>query len=321
MFPQNIQRQVVQSAQQSAASDARNVFYRERDAIYQALAKGENPYGSYENAVNSIYNTYGRNSGVSYNEVQGIIKEAYDAAQAPAATTGGYAGGYATPQYNLRDKINALNELYNVIYQDLASMTQEQRKKIEEGYGQQAKTQQTQYEQTARALPLQYGAMGVGDSSYYAKAAGTASDLYNQALQDIQTQKESKLGELGRAYETQRSAFQAGQSALGGLPQYGSQADVTALEQQLGSLAQQRAGLGTQASYMGALQNIAPAPTTSVSQLETKLQELSGQSIPSFAKQTIAKGNIQQAGLAPEQQQYYTDYFQKLLQGSQSQGA
>lgn len=231
------------------------------------------------------------------------------------------SGGYVAPQFNLTDKINALNELYNVIYQDLASMTQEQRKKIEEGYGQQAKTQQTQYEQTARALPLQYGAMGVGDSSYYAKAAGTASDLYNQALQDIQTQKEAKLGELGRAYETQRSAFQAGQSQLGGLPRYGSQADVTALEQQLGSLAQQRAGLGTQASYMGALQNIAPTPTTSGAQLETKLKELTSQSIPSFAKQTIAAGQIKQSGLAPEQQQYYTDYFQKLLQGSQSQGA
>lgn len=239
------------------------------------------------------------------------------ATETPAAT----GGGYVAPQFNLTDKINALNELYNVIYQDLASMTQEQRKKIEEGYGQQAKTQQTQYEQTARALPLQYGAMGVGDSSYYAKAAGTASDLYNQALQDIQTQKEAKLGELGRAYETQRSAFQAGQSQLGGLPRYGSQADVTALEQQLGSLAQQRAGLGTQASYMGALQNIAPTPTTSGAQLETKLKELTGQSIPSFAKQTIAAGQIKQSGLAPEQQQYYTDYFQKLLQGSQSQGA
>ena len=151
--------------------------------------------------------------------------------------------------------------------------------------------------------------------------AKQASDAYNQALQDIQTQKESKLGELGRAYETQRSAFQAGQSQLGGLPRYGSQADVTALEQQLGSLSQQRAGLGTQASYMGALQNIAPTPTTSGAQLETKLKELTGQSIPSFAKQTIAAGNIKQSGLAPEQQQYYTDYFQKLLQGSQSQGA
>jgi hypothetical protein len=286
-----------------------------------------NPISPLTKKAQSIYGAPASSNILDLENIyKNIIAENYTAPETSIAATQQAAtapsgGGYVAPQFNLTDKINALNELYNVIYQDLASMTQEQRKKIEEGYGQQAKTQQTQYEQTARALPLQYGAMGVGDSSYYAKAAGTASDLYNQALQDIQTQKESKLGELGRAYETQRSAFQAGQSQLGGLPRYGSQADVTALEQQLGSLSQQRAGLGTQASYMGALQNIAPTPTTSGAQLETKLKELTGQSIPSFAKQTIAAGQIKQSGLAPEQQQYYTDYFQKLLQGSQSQGA
>lgn len=289
--------------------DAKNAtFYRERDAIYEALKRGENPYGGYQNAVDSIYNTYGRDSGVSYQEVQGIIKEAFDAAQAPI--TGGYTAAAAAPQFNLTDKINALNELYNLIYQDLGTMTQEQRKQIEEGFGRQAQTAQTQYEQTARQLPLQYGAQGIGDSSYYAKAAGTASDLYGQAIKDIQTSKESKLGELGRAYETQRTGLQASQAQLGGLPRYGTQADVSALESQLSNLSQQRAGLGTQAGYLGALQNIAPTPTTSGGQLETKLQELSAQSIPSFAKQTIGKGYIQQSG---QDQAYYTDYFDKLL--------
>ena len=235
----------------------------------------------------------------------------------PNAQAANVGSGSFTPMFRLTDKINALNDLYNLIYQDLSTMTKEQRDLIEKGYAQQGQTAQTQYETTARALPLQYGAMGVGDSSYYAKAAGSASDLYNQAIQDIQTQKESKLGELGRAYETQRAALQAGQSQLGGLPQYGTKADVTALESQLGSLAQQRAGLGTQAGYRGALQNIAPAPTSTGAQLETKLQELSSQSIPSFAKQTIGKGQIQQAGLSPEQQTYYTDYFDKLLKQQQ----
>lgn len=285
-----------------------------RGAIDNYIANIAGQYGPEQ--VNDIAQALSANTaGVSFQELQAKLAE-NAAQQAPTA-----AGGYAAPQFSLTDKISALNDLYNLIYQDLGTMTQEQRKKIEEGYGQQAQTQQTQYEQTARQLPLQYGAMGVGDSSYYAKAAGTASDLYNQAIKDIQTQKESKLGELGRAYETQKAAFQAGQSALGGLPQYGTQADVSALQQQIGSLAQQRAGLGTQASYMGALQNIAPTPTISTGQLETKLKELTGQSIPSFAKQTIGEGQIKQAGLTPEQQSYYTDYFQKLLQGSQSQGA
>jgi hypothetical protein len=285
-----------------------------RGAIDNYIASIAGQYGPEQ--VNAIAQALSANTaGVSFQELQARLADNV----AQQATIG--AGGYAAPQISLTDKISALNDLYNLIYQDLGTMTQEQRKKIEEGYGQQAQTAQTGYEQTARQLPLQYGAMGVGDSSYYAKAAGTASDLYNQALKDIQTQKESKLGELGKAYQTQMGSLQAAQSQLGGLPQYGSQADVAALEQQLGSLAQQRAGLGTQASYMGALQNIAPTPTISTGQLETKLKELTGQSIPSFAKQTIGEGQIKQAGLNPEQQSYYTDYFQKLLQGSQSQGA
>lgn len=303
----------------------RPLYNNELKAILsQIQTEGGLPY---ETAVANLVSKYG--GAISPQEIGDTLYGIYrDVLGAPAARYYGVApsdstaaGGYAAPQFSLTDKINALNDLYNLIYQDLGTMTKEQRKKIEEGYGQQAQTQQTQYEQTARQLPLQYGAMGVGDSSYYAKAAGTASDLYDQAIKQIQQEKETKLGELGRAYETQKAAFQAGQSALGGLPQYGTQADVSALQQQIGSLTQQRAGLGTQASYMGALQNIAPTPTMSTGQLETKLKELTGQSIPSFAKQTIGEGQIKQAGLTPEQQSYYTDYFQKLLQGSQSQGA
>lgn len=280
----------------------------------------------YETAVANLVSKYG--GVISPQEIgdtlYGIYSDVLGAPQARyygVAPSGTAGAGMAARQFNLKDKINALNELYNVIYQDLASMTQEQRKKIEEGYGRQAETAQTGYEQTAKILPQQYGSQGIRYSSYYENAAKQASDAYNQAIQDIQAAKESKLGELGRTYETQRASLQAGQSALGGLPQYGSQADVAALEQQLGSLAQQRAGMGTQGSYLSALQNIAPAPTTSATQLEAKLKELTGQSIPSFAKQTIGAGQIKQSGLAPEQQQYYTDYFQKLLQGSQSQGA
>lgn len=276
-----------------------------RGAIDNYIASIAGQYGPEQ--VNAIAQALSANTaGVSFQELQSRL--AQNVAQ-PATVAGG-GGGYAAPQFNLTDKINALNELYNLIYQDLGTMTQEQRKQIEEGFGRQAQTAQTQYEQTARQLPLQYGAMGVGDSSYYAKAAGSASDLYQQAAKDIQSAKESKLGELGRAYETQRAGLQASQAQLGGLPRYGTQADVSALESQLSNLSQQRAGLGTQAGYLGALQNIAPTPTTSGGQLETKLQELSAQSIPSFAKQTIAKGYIQQSG---QDQAYYTDYFDKLL--------
>lgn len=81
--------------------EAKNaIFYRERDKVYDAIKRGENPYGGYENAVNSIYNTYGRNSGVSYQEAQGIIKEAFDAANTNQNTGGGSSSyGYGQPDY------------------------------------------------------------------------------------------------------------------------------------------------------------------------------------------------------------------------------
>lgn len=71
---------------------ARDVFYRERNAIAAALQSGKNPYGGQQNAINSIYNTYGRNSGVSYQEVAGIIGEAYPGAARPSGGGGGGGG-------------------------------------------------------------------------------------------------------------------------------------------------------------------------------------------------------------------------------------
>ena len=132
--------------------------YTSRGAIDSWIASNA---GQYTHAqINDIAQALSANTaGVSFQELQARLAE--NAAPGAAADTSSLTGG--APQFNLADKINALNELYNVIYQDLGTMTQEQRKKIEEGYGQQAKGQQTQYEQTARALPLQYGAMGVGD--------------------------------------------------------------------------------------------------------------------------------------------------------------
>ena len=273
----------------------------------QAIKQGASPEEVAQQFANNPY-------GVSYQEILGNVNSA--AAGVSKGTTG---GGSYTPSYNLSDKINALNQMYNLLYQDLGTMTQEQRGKIEQGYGQQAQTTQTGYEQTARALPLQYGAQGVGDSSYYAKAAGTASDLYNQAIKSIQSEKEQKLADLGKLYQQQMSGLQSAQAQLGNVPQYGSAQEAAALESQISNLSQQRTGLGTQAGYMGALNQIAPSAGTSPAKLQEQLSQLATSSIPSFAKQTIGEGLIGQSG---QDKQYYTDYFQKLQQqGTPSQGA
>jgi hypothetical protein len=300
--------------------DPRNTFYRERNAIYEALARGENPYGGLENAINSIYNTYGRDSGVSYQEVAGIIGEAFNAA-APQQTTGGGGGARAaavpTVTADLSGKINALNDMYNVIYQDLGNLAKEKRGNIEKSLGTQRSNLETAFQDTATQLPGQYNAQGIGQSSYYAKAAGKAQDVYNQNVKAIQDEQDQKLADLGQWYQSTMGQYQGQQAAVGATPRSvtGTQADVqgvqSGLDTRLNELGQARTGLQSQGQNIAGLASIAPSQNTGADQLKKMLGELATSSIPDFAKQTIAKGKIQQSG---QDQTFYTDYFDKLKQ-------
>ena len=322
-----------------AQERVRRNLYAERDKISQALQRGENPYGGFDNAVNSLYGRLAGRTGVSYEEARRILGEAYTSAgpgvqaagraaniDAVGGTAGG-GGGYYTPTVtaNLSDRINALNQMYDLIYRDLADLTQSRRGELEKSYGEQQKGLTGQYEETARALPQQYGAAGIRNSSYYENAAQRASDAYTQSLTQMEQDKQSKLGELGKFYETTMGQFQAGQQGVARTPQTitGTQADVQAaqsqLDQALQGLAGQRSGLKTNQQYVQSLQGIAPSQNTGADQLKKMLGDLAVSSIPEFAKQTIAKGKIQQSG---QDQAFYTDYFDKLQQQQgQSLGA
>ena len=297
----------------------RDNFYRERDAIYQALARGENPYGGLENAINSIYNTYGRDSGVSYQEVAGIIGEAFNAAAPQQTTTraGGGAAAAPTVTADLSGKINALNDMYNVIYQDLGNLAKEKRGNIEKSLGTQRSNLETAFQDTATQLPGQYNARGIGQSSYYAKAAGKAQDVYNQNVEAIKQEQDQKLADLGQWYQSTLGQYQGQQAAVGGTPRSvtGTAADVqgiqSGLDTQLNQLGQARTGLQSQGQNIAGLASIAPSQNTGADQLKKMLGELATSSIPDFAKQTIAKGKIQQSG---QDQTFYTDYFDKLKQ-------
>jgi hypothetical protein len=300
----------------------RDTFYRERDAIFQALARGENPYGGLQNAINSIYNTYGRDSGVSYQEVAGIIGEAFNAA-APQQTTTRAGGGSAraatapTVTADLSGKINALNDMYNVIYQDLGNLAKEKRGNIEKSLGTQRSNLQSQFQDVATQLPGQYNAQGIGQSSYYAKAAGKAQDVYNQNVEAIKQEQDQKLADLGQWYQSTMGQYQGQQAAVGATPRSvtGTAADVqgvqSGLDTRLNELGQARTGLQSQGQNIAGLASIAPTQNTGADQLKKMLGELATSSIPDFAKQTIAKGKIQQSG---QDQAFYTDYFDKLKQ-------
>ena len=295
--------------------------YTSRGAIDSWIASNAGQYTP--DQVNAIAQALSANTaGVSFQELQARLAE--NAAQPQAAMSGG-GGGYYTPTVtaNLSDRINALNQMYDLIYRDIADLTQSRKSELEKSYGTQQQGLTTQYEDTARQLPLQYGAQGVGDSSYYAKAAGKASDVYNQSLSQLEQDRQAKMADLGKFYETTMGQFRTGQETVGRTPQTitGTQAEVQAqqsqLDQALQNLAGQRAGLKTNQQYLQSLQGIAPSQNMGADQLKKQLDELAVSSIPSFAKQTIGKGLIQKSG---QDQAFYQDYFDKLQQG-QSTGA
>lgn len=300
-------------------NDLNAIFYRERDAIYDALRRGENPYGSYENAVNSIYNTYGRDSGVSFQEVQGIIREAYNAAG--GGTSGGTSGGSSGPSYvraNLSDKIGALNQLYDLIYGDLNNLTQSRKSDLEKQYGEQRTGLQSQYEKNQAVMPNAFAAKGIRDSSYYERAATDAADTYNSNLNSIQQDQDAKLAQIGQQYQSALSGYQAARSGLSSYNPnfYGTQAELdqqrNQLDQQANNLSAERSKLMTDSQYRSSLNNIAPTQNMGASALQEQLAKITNSSIPGYAKDTIAKGLIKQSGEDPN---YYTDYYEKLKGG------
>lgn len=302
------------------AADA-NRAYREKKAVARApydqlmAAVRANPQGySPQQLASFIGNNYG--SAVGAQEYLGALEQIYGSGQnwdSLSATTTGTFGTGGTPQVttDLSGKIQALNDMYGVIYNDLANLTKEKRASLESDYGDQTKNLQTTYERVAAQLPLQYGAQGIGQSSYYAKAAGGAQDEYNQQNQAIQKAQTKSMADLGQFYQSALGQYQGQQAGLAGYGGTGTQADAAALDTQLNQLGQARAGLQTQGQNIAGLNAIAPTQNTGAAQLQKILGELAVSSIPDFAKQDIAKTQIQKSG---QDQAFYTDYFDKLRQ-------
>lgn len=298
---------------------------------FSTLPYGNLTRGAIDNYLNNIQGQYNADQineiaqalsdnvdGVSFQELQSRLQAGLGQSYAGG---GSYGGGSVGPAYirgSLQDKIDALNNLYNVLTNDINALTQERRGQLEESYGTQTKDLQGQYEKNQGVLPWSFAARNARYSSDYENAQQDAADTYNRNLTAINKDKQDKLAELGRTYSGQIAGIDAGRSALAGVNPnfYGTQADFDAargnFDRQITDLSTQRAGLGTQQSYLGKLQGIAPAQTTGVADLQAQLQKLSQSSIPGFAKQTIAQGLIKQSG---QNEKELNDYFENITAG------
>lgn len=270
------------------------------------------------------------NAGVSFQEIQGRLADNAAYPQQSFQGTGTASGGSAynpdtdpgllnPVKQQLSQKIAAINALYDALYGDLGTLYQSKRGELDQNYQGERDKSTKAYEETARILPTQYASQGIRYSSYYENADKKAGDSYKEGLGELEKGYNQNLGQLGSAYNQQKTAFDVGRQQLGQIDPnaYGSVSQAQGSLQNLnsleGQLAQQRAGLGTNSSYIQSLNQIAPSKSTVPDALKKQLEELSTTSIPGSAKATIANGIIKQAGTG--QDTYWTDYFNKLLSG------
>ena len=298
--------------------------------FYGPMPWGRLTRGAIDNYLNNIQGQYSAGDvneiaqalsdnidGVSFQELQSRLA----AGVGGGNTTYGGGGGYSGPamvRASLQDKIDALNNLYNILTNDINTLTQDRRNQLEANYGEQNTDLTKQYEKAAGVLPNAFSARGIRDSSYYENAATDAADTYTKSQKQLQSDKEAKLADLGRTYSSQMAGIQAGRGSIAGYNPnfYGTEADLAGarntFDSQIGQLTQQHAGLGTDQGYRGQLNSIAPIKSTGAADLQAQLQKITQSSIPGFAKDTIAKGLIKQSGEDPK---YWEDYYAKQAGG------
>jgi len=300
--------------------------------FYGPMPWGRLTRGAIDNYLNNIQGQYSAGDvneiaqalsdnidGVSFQELQSRLAAGVGGGNTTYG--GGGGGGYSGPamvRASLQDKIDALNNLYNILTNDINTLTQDRRNQLEANYGEQNADLTKQYEKAAGVLPNAFSARGIRDSSYYENAATDAADTYTKSQKQLQSDKEAKLADLGRTYSSQMAGIQAGRGSIAGYNPnfYGTEADLAGarntFDSQIGQLTQQHAGLGTDQGYRGQLNSIAPIKSTGAADLQAQLQKITQSSIPGFAKDTIAKGLIKQSGEDPK---YWEDYYAKQAGG------
>lgn len=231
---------------------------------------------------------------------------------------GSSAAAAPTVTADLSGKLAAINQLYDLIYGDLASQTQSRKAEMSQQYDKQRGDLQTQYEKNQAVLPNAFAAQGTRYSSYYENAAKDAADTYGKNQDAIAQDQAAKEAQLGQSYQTALAGYQSARSGLSSFnPKFtGTQSDLMSvqgqLDQRANELSAARAGLQTDQGYRATLNSIAPTQNMGASALQEQLAKITNASIPGYAKDTIAQGLIKQSGQDPK---YYQDYYEKLKGG------
>jgi hypothetical protein len=241
---------------------------------------------------------------------------------------GGTTGGSLQPtidtsalQNGIRGKISSIQNAYNSMNGNIDQIVQERAAQNANNYNQQFNDLNNAYKTSSSQLGGQYGARGLGDSSFYGAAQDNAANTYHENLNSISQDQANTNSQLGQYAAQNKAQFTNGANAyndiLSNLGQY-DPSQLTDLNSQLGgalgNVQTTAAGLGTNQSFINGLNQIAPQQNQGAGQLATQLQQLVTSGAPQFAKNQIAQGLIKQAQLTdPNAQAYWNDYYNQLL--------
>jgi hypothetical protein len=246
---------------------------------------------------------------------------------APAAQGGGAAA--PDPMASLRNdvlgRIQSIQSAYNALNGGIDQQVGSQAQQLKQNYGTQLGNLNDAYKNTQNQEAGIFNARGLQDSSFYGNAQQNAGDTYNQNNQSILQNENNSLGQLGQYAASSKAGNQAGAQTYADIGNNIGQYDQTGLQNLQSSLygvpqqlQAQLAGLGTNSQFVNGLNNITPVQNTGTTQLGNQLQTLVTSAAPQFAKNQIAQGLINQAQLTdPNAQNYWQNYYQQLLGGSQ----
>jgi hypothetical protein len=173
-----------------------------------------------------------------------------------------------------------------------------------------------------------YGARGLSDSSYIGDALNQNNQIYNRSFDDVGSQYNQKLGQLGQFASGQKGALT---NQLNNTQQYIdslgqnigdlSVADLTGADQTLGqqvnSAQSSASNYMTNPQLLAELNKVTPINNAGTAQLASRLQALVTSSAPIFAKRQIAQGLVSASGLQDENAKgYWQSEFEKMLKSA-----
>ena len=215
-----------------------------------------------------------------------------------------------------KSSLGTITDAYNSLFSNSDQQAQSRENQDIANYNNQKNELSSQYETNMRTLPGEYGARGLGSSSYFENGLNDANQTYQQNMNDIGNQETSDLTALQSADQQAKTqgqyflnSYNQDANLFPNASSYQQTAWLGELQNQLAQVQGQAAGTGSNQSF---LSNIAaPVKNQGASALQSQLDALSGAATTGAAKNQIASGLIGSSNLDPNTQQALQGYWQQ----------